>query len=129
MMSIFISLLFATVLVAVHGQSSLNSYCRHSSGSYISGSGIECNTGDIFLRGMYIELGIHNVGSYGTSGDAPSGYATPDVPLGLVADFNQDGWTNANTCDPFCARYAGDYFTPGVPVEGICNALKTRSWQ
>ena len=114
------SVFAASLIALVHGQTptAANSYCRKG-GTYISGAGVECNTGEIFLRGQFVEVGIHNVGSYGTSGTAPSGSAYAGRQLGFIADFDMNGWANyVGSCTPFCAKFAGDYFVPGSPVEG-----------
>ena len=69
---------------------------------------------DVFLQGNYVEVGINNAGSFGTSTSAPAGYhARPEYgqtggELGFVADPAKDGWKS----------YYGDYFVPGSPFEG-----------
>ena len=69
---------------------------------------------DVFLRGRYIEVGIHNVASYGTDSNPPSGFKTSSHTgrwskgLGFTADWAGDGWST----------FAGDYFLPGSPLEG-----------
>ncbi len=79
-------------------------------------------SGNIFLQGNHIEVGIGPRGNYGTDTSAPAGYhntmatyticgGTPH-PLGLVADPAADGWTTGTP-----AAF-GDYFLPGSPFEG-----------
>ena len=68
--------------------------------------------GDIFLKGLYIEVGIHNVGSYGTSVGAPAGFVSAGARLGFIADYDKNGFTSSSP------GYAGDFFVPGAPVEG-----------
>lgn len=76
---------------------------------------------DIFLKGDYVEVGIASNGSFGTYGNAPTGYhARPDFgiiggPLGFVADPALDGW---GVAAPGFPDYFGDYFYPGTPQEG-----------
>ena len=88
-----------------------DSYCITST-SKVTGPGV-CNTGDIFLKGQYIELGVNNMGSFGTNQTAPSTYVSANKQLGFIADYDQNGFT---TTSP---GYAGDYFVPGIPLEGI----------
>jgi hypothetical protein len=115
-----LSVLVASLAALVRGQTptASNSFCLVGS-TYTAGAGVECKSGEIFLRGQFVEVGIHNVGSYGTNGAAPSGSAYAGRRLGFIADFDMNGWSNyAGSCTPFCARFAGDYFVPGSPVEG-----------
>jgi len=68
---------------------------------------------DVFLRGQYLEIGIGNLGYYGSGGNAPSGYHPHGFTnLGFVADPAMDGWTVGTP------PYMGDYFLPGSPFEG-----------
>ena len=75
---------------------------------------------DVFLRGKWIEVGIHNVASYGTSTSTPipAGFQAKSQAsrwnngLGFIADFAENGWT------PSSGGFAGDYFLPGSPLEG-----------
>ncbi len=75
---------------------------------------------DVFLKGHYVEVGIGNLGFYGSAGTAPAGYHPHLVgstsPLGFVADPNMTGW-DTSTVSPI-THYMGDYFLPGAPVEG-----------
>lgn len=87
------------------------SYCRVGSSTAIPGPG-GCLNGDVFLRGRYIEVGIHNVGSFGTSATAPIDYTYSGKQLGFIADMDKDGFAVGNP------RFAGDYFVPGTPLEG-----------
>jgi len=68
---------------------------------------------DVFLQGKYVEVGIHDSGSFGTATAAPSGYHATEYGLGFVADVGKDGW-NAGT-----PVKVGDYFLPGAPEEGF----------
>ena len=71
-------------------------------------------SGEAFLQGSYLEVGIAQCGSFGTAGAAPTGYH-PNMTanrLGFIADAGRDGW-NVGT-----PPYNGDYFLPGTPEEG-----------
>ncbi len=70
--------------------------------------------GDYFLKGNYIELGIHSRGYYGTRDAPPAGYhATYRSTLGFIADYDKDGWTVGTP------PKTGDYFLPGSPEQGF----------
>lgn len=67
-----------------------------------------------FLQGDFVEVGISQCGSFGTTVNAPTGYhprsgASPANSIGFVCDDQKDGW----------ADYCGDYFLPGAPEEGF----------
>lgn len=66
------ALLALTIIHSALG-SAADSVCKtsYSSSSEVSGSGV-C-AGDVFLRGNYVEVGIHRAGSYGTTYGAPAG--------------------------------------------------------
>jgi len=71
---------------------------------------------DIYLKGRYVEIGIHPAFSFGSSQTPPANLnlhtrADTDL-LGFVCDYDKNGWTSGNP------GYMGDYFTPGDPVEG-----------
>lgn len=104
-----------------------NSYCRKGSSYIPATTSTDCTTGEVFLRGAYVEVGIHNVGSYGTSGNAPSGSAYAGKRLGFIADFSKDGWNTGPTGAPTGVgglwKFSGDYFVPGSPVEGMKNFM------
>lgn len=89
-------------------------------------------SGDIFLKGNYVEIGIAGNGAYGSGGDAPSGYhprvdaGTTGLSLGFVADPDKDGWTVGSP------DYIGDYFVPGAPQEGWdiqVNGTRAYAWR
>ena len=69
---------------------------------------------NIFLKGKYVEIGVHPAGSFGSSKAAPTGYHGNAAGglLGFICDVNKDGW---NTGTP---NLMGDYFVPGSPEEG-----------
>lgn len=79
------------------------------------------DTTDRFLLGTHINIGMQLNGSFGSRGNAPTGFHTRpnqeagwstagDGRLGFTYD-NGDGWgTGADV---------GDFFTPGTPYEGF----------
>ncbi|MBX7242012.1 MAG: HYR domain-containing protein [Bacteroidia bacterium] len=71
-------------------------------------------SGNAFLQGNYLEVGIAPCGSFGSSVNAPSGYHPRGSGglLGFVSDPAQDGWSTG------FPDYVGDYFLPGTPEEG-----------
>lgn len=75
-------------------------------------------SGNVFLKGNYVEVGIAPNQQYGTNTGAPTGYhprgwgAYPSNALGFVADPGMDGWTVGTP------NYIGCYFLPGFPQEG-----------
>jgi hypothetical protein len=60
-----------------------------------------------------VQVGIHQVGSYGTTVKPPTGFVSKKS-LGFIADYDKNGWDRDST-NP---GYAGDYFVPGTPLEG-----------
>src|SRR5687767_10783989 len=72
--------------------------------------------GEIFLQGNFVEVGIHNSGSFGTANSSPSGFHPKifgtDRRLGFVVDMQKDGWANG------FPPQSGDFFVPGTPEEG-----------
>jgi len=74
------------------------------------------DTGNVFFKGTYAEVGIGPNGTFGSIIDAPAGFhphTNNENHLGFVADYQKDGWTVGNP------PYGGDYFTPGTPWEGF----------
>lgn len=77
-------------------------------------------SGDVFMQGSYVEVGIAPNGAFGSKGNAPSGYHPRTeygagaffTGIGFVADPAKDGWTVGSPA------YYGDYFLPGTPQEG-----------
>jgi hypothetical protein len=96
-----------------------NSFCYTSTKGYVSGVQ-DCTGGHIFLKGSYIEVGIHTTGSFGTSVTAPSGYTYSGKRLGFISDYDKNGW-NVGSGTTSQYGYAGDYFVPGTPLEGKYN--------
>jgi hypothetical protein len=74
---------------------------------------------DVFLQGTYVEVGISDAGSYGSTSSAPTGYhpRMGGGTLGFVADYEQNGWTNSSANG--VPNYSGDYFLPGDPWEAF----------
>jgi hypothetical protein len=107
----FILLAFAGIASRLAEGAASDSYCVSPSIGTRAGAG-NCLDGDIFLRGQYVEVGIHNVGSFGTSQLAPSGFVYAGRKLGFIADYDKNGFFSTSP------GYAGDYFVPGAPVEG-----------
>ncbi|MCB9631132.1 MAG: DUF4215 domain-containing protein [Sandaracinus sp.] len=67
---------------------------------------------DVFIRSRLLEVGTHDVGSFGTQAAAPAGWhprpgTTGGNRLGFVANPQANDWT----------RYNGDFFVPGTPEE------------
>jgi hypothetical protein len=73
---------------------------------------------DVFLQGRYVEVGIGNLGYFGSGGVPPTGYhghctgCFPANSMGFVADPGMDGWAVGTP------PMMGDYFVPGSPFEG-----------
>ena len=68
-----------------------------------------------FLQGKYVEVGVSQCGSFGSSVCAPGTYhprgqgnSSANCQLGFIANPAKDNWSN----------YVGDYFLPGSPEEG-----------
>jgi hypothetical protein len=74
----------------------------------VTGTG---NDKSVFLAGQYIEVGIHNAGSFGASATPPAGFHPTDDSgrLGFVVDG--DGFGTGR--DPV----VGDFFVPGTEEE------------
>lgn len=68
----------------------------------------------VFLRGNYIEVGLHPSAAFGTGMPSPdgwhgrSGVAAQNQELGLVSDPEATGWSEQH----------GDFFLPGSAEEG-----------
>jgi len=88
-------------------------------GVFMSNSYAQLVSGNVFMKGTSIEVGIAPNGSYGTGVVSPAGYhartwagEVPPAMLGFVADPALDGWTVGTP------NYIGCYFLPGYPQEG-----------
>jgi hypothetical protein len=102
---------FAVFAVQYAESAASDSYCKSSTIGTRAGVG-SCTDGDVFLKGKYIEVGVHNVASFGTAQKAPSPYVYSGKKLGFIADFDKNGFYSTSP------GFAGDYFIPGQPVEG-----------
>ncbi len=80
--------------------------------------------GNAYLQGQYVEIGMNQCGSWGTTNDAPAGYhartgqsvtttGNSKKNLGFVADPDKDGWTVGSP-----NKYNGDYFMSTVASDG-----------
>lgn len=87
-------------------------------------------SGNVFLQGNFVEVGVANNGAFGSTVNAPTGYhprpggsqtvynpatgtnSTLNSLLGFVSDPGKDGWTVGTPA------MMGDYFMPGTPQEG-----------
>lgn len=89
-------------------------------------------SGNAFLKGNYIRLGLAPNAAFGSTADVPADYTLPgSMPtssgcnvskMGFVADVGKDGW-NAGT-----PGFIGDYFLPGAPEEGWGISLNGTSY-
>jgi len=75
-------------------------------------------SGDAFIKGNFVEVGVNPSGGYGSNFDAPSAYhprlnSSSGRNLGFVADPQKDGWTVGTP------TYYGDFFFPGMQQEGF----------
>lgn len=99
----------ADVYIGDYYPTSDSSVCIHSSGTTSLGSG-DCSDGEAMLVGRYVNLGIHNVGSFGTATRMQSAYY--NNRLGFLADYDRNGMTSSNP------GFSGDFCMPGAPLEG-----------
>lgn len=88
-------------------------------------------SGNLFLKGNYVEVGVQPNGSFGSNVGAPAGYhphifatsmctSTASTSLlGYVADPAMDGWSTGTPA------YNGDFFIPGTPLEGWAMSVDT----
>ncbi|WP_135075373.1 hypothetical protein [Terasakiella sp. SH-1] len=68
-------------------------------------------SGDVFLQGTYLELGIAEAGSLGTTDAAPDAFHNSTYSnLSMLAD--EDGFDSGEAVSE-------DYFLPGTPTEGF----------
>ena len=89
-----------------------------------------CLGGEVTLLGTYVQVGVHSCASYGTAKGSSSSMK-PGAVLGLVADFDENGFNQYSYCDvaeawyyyyggdDICPTYSGDFITPGNPIEGM----------
>ena len=72
-----------------------------------------CLTGDIFLRGQFIEVGIQNAASFGSTQNSPPVFVSAGKKLSFICDNDKNGMTAGDY-----SSYTGDYSVPGAPTEG-----------
>lgn len=77
-------------------------------------------TGEAFLQGTFLEVGVSASGSLGTSDIAGAGFASSGSQLSML--FDADGLNTGN------APAAGDFFNPGSPVEGFTIGFVDNFW-
>lgn len=88
--------------------------CYPASGDPVSGV-TDCTGGEVHLLGQYINIGLHRVGSFGTSNPLDSSYYT--LKLGIIADFDRNGFSAAPS-----PSYSGDFITTEFAnIEGQAN--------
>lgn len=92
--------------------SSSSSICFPSSGGSISGIN-DCTGGEIQLLGQFVNVGLHNVGSFGTTHNLDSSYYTSR--LGIIADFDRNGFS-ASPSPSFSGDFSMNAFNP---IEGM----------
>jgi len=90
---------------------------------------------DVFLQGHWLEIGVDQMGAFGTC-TSPATYhahncyctttcATVGAELDASYDWGHDGWTTGSPC------FMGDYTIPGFPQEGWSiqvGATEYRNW-
>lgn len=101
-------------LAALDGQAGAiaTSMCFLPAGGVIPGP-VDCPGGEIQLLGEYVNMGIHQAGSFGTTAALNSTYYTYTPSLGLIVDYDRNGFATSTP------GFSGDYFQVGTPVEGI----------
>lgn len=75
-------------------------------------------SGDTFIKGNFVEVGVNPSGGYGSTFGAPADYhprlnGGSGRNLGFVADPQKDGWFVGSPA------YYGDFFFPGMQQEGF----------
>lgn len=100
-------------LAALDGQAGAVavSLCFLPAGDVIPGP-VDCPGGEIQLLGEYVNMGIHQAGSFGTTAALNSTYYTYTPSLGLIVDYDRNGFATSTP------GFSGDYFQVGTPVEG-----------
>ena len=127
-LSLLTSVLFSVLLLPLF-------FLREGAHAALTAAGSCAGGCDIFLKGQFIEVGIHKVGSYGTSGRCPStnGFLTFEAHarqgdwnngLGFIADHNKNGnWGGSSSGGNY--EFSGGYFLPGSPLEGWSSEFET----
>ena len=89
--------------------------------------------GNVFLQGHWLEIGIDDMGAFGTCSSPPGYHAhnfgaacfTSGAELDACYDWGHDGWSVGAPCE------MGDYTIPGYPQEGWgiqANGTEYRNW-
>ncbi len=101
------------VLTTLQGQAgqAATSLCVLPGGEIITGP-VDCPGGEAQLLGQYVNVGINQAGSFGTIAALDATYYTHTTSLGLLADYDRNGFATSSP------GYSGDYFQGGTPIEG-----------
>lgn len=101
------------VLTTLDGQAgqAATSICILPGGSIVTGPA-DCPGGEIQLLGQYVNVGLNQAGSFGTTAALDSTYYTQTSMLGLIADYDRNGFATSTP------GFSGDYFQGGVAIEG-----------
>lgn len=77
-----------------------------------------CSSGEIQLNGTFVNLGIHNVGSFGTvnSFDSPYYQASLGGGLGIISDYERNGFNFSSS--PLEPSFGGDFTVSSASLEG-----------
>ena len=79
----------------------------------------DCSGGknsEVLLIGKYINLAISSDASFGANAVFNAPYYNQGKRLGFISDFDTNGFSALPS-----PSYAGDYFIPGIPLEGSCE--------
>jgi hypothetical protein len=71
----------------------------------------DCSTGEVWLLGNYVHLGVNNEGSFGTATKLDTSYYWKK--MGIIADYAKDGFATGSP------GFSGDYFVPSLALEGF----------
>ena len=101
------------VLTTLEGEAgqAASSLCFLPGGEIIPGP-VDCPGGEAQLLGQYVNFGVNQAGSFGTFASLDATYYTHTTSLGLLADYDRNGFATSSP------GYSGDYFQGGGPVEG-----------
>lgn len=87
------------------------SLCFLPNGEILTGP-VDCPGGEAQLLGEYVNVGIHQAGSFGTTAALNATYYTETTSLGLIADYDRNGFATSTP------GFSGDYFQYGLAIEG-----------
>jgi len=87
------------------------SLCLLPGGQIVTGP-VDCPGGEAQLLGQYVNVGINQAGSFGTSAPLDATYYTQTTRLGLIADYDRNGFATSTP------GFSGDYFQVGTAIEG-----------